>query len=543
MDNKTGKRVAICGVIGVLAVITSGVCLAEVPGRALDGNSREVYDIGGGSNSLEGVIERTLEECRKIPNEIARGDALYEMAKVLVNTGDFDRALQVTLEQSYADFRSLSYIATRQAHLGLLEAARATAYKIDNKHWQQNVLVDVARAYMQAGKSDEALVLLKSAREIATETERIECLANIGLLYAQMNKPDLAREAFRTAVLFRKAQLPSCKPNLIGEAKAFALMAEAGFIEEVIGNVTDSVTLGNVADELIASGRYKEAELISLKCDVGRRAYILSLMAHKQAEENLKESALANLKMVEELISEFFPKDRVASGSYYLEIDIAASYARLGELSEAMRIVESIRSNTDKIGALTGVARWVREDEAEGYKVHLQEALKVANEIPDPYFQSIGLYQLALAHNEQNDSVSARQILKKAAQVTDYGGAIGVLSGIASAQVQVGGVEGARETYARAVGLAKNNATRLEGISNSMARSGLFKEALAVARQVEFESVRRGAYAYIAEHQVRKEGVDRTLMWIANMDDAGERAGALAGLTSGLEQRRENDNE
>jgi hypothetical protein len=76
-----------------------------------------------------------------------------------------------------------------------------------------------------------------------------------------------------------------------------------------------------------------------------------------------------------------------------------------------------------------------------------------------------------------------------------------------------------------------------------MTRSGLFKEALAVAGQVKFESVRQAAYAYIAEYQVSKEGVDRTLMWIANMDDAGERASALFGLTSGLEQRRENDNE
>ena len=408
--------------------------------------------------TLNEVLSRTFQECRGIPEEIAKDNALTELAKAQANMGRCQDAFLIAQEQVWYGYRSFSYISKRQADTGDLKEALITAGRIDdNPYWKQDTIIYIVELLVEKDYPQEALEQLKIARQIASKTKSVQSLGRIGLLYAKLNRMETSREVFSEAVRLKKAELPS-SVMIEDEKSLYALQAEAGFLQEAIENASPpSLYLYQIADHLCSVGKLTEAEIVATNCDAGHHSHALISIAGVHRERHQKDQAILCLQKAEKLFDDIPLKDE---GKDWL-----------------LALIKAIKQQQNKIELIAKAAEYMGKANMEEYKDLLVQARVNVYKLEDTYMQCLNMCHIANAYGNSNDTSAALSILVEAAKM-DSKNSNSILGGIAFAQARFGDRDEARRNYLRYAASHEGTDVRLRGTVFSMVEVGLYKDAI-----------------------------------------------------------------
>lgn len=527
------------------AMLVLGLGLSAQPCARQEANkaARQTAD---DRTELNQLIDRTLVDCRRIPEEVQRGRVLTELVKALTNVGRYGEALKLSQERQYLYWDGLLHLARHQANRGEFKEAGRVVEMLEARHWKIACLWDIAKAYGRQKRTEEAKAILHQAQAILQKSHALMLeelrqsrdFVDLAGLYAEMGDRKRAAEAFSMAVALKKAELRSCFSDFPSIPEQQAL---AGFFEEALKSAEELQLMpGFVSIQIAMKGNHDLAKQAALKCPVPHSIYPLCVIAEQQAKSGKRQEALDTLAEVVDRLGKLEDATVRNMDRRY----VAQAYAVSGEVEKALAIIGQMESPRawDKSNAIRSVAEVIVASAPGKSRELLKEAKKSAVAIEESYTRVDALREIALIENTLGDKAGARQTLSLAGEIAleDVKGAKGnpkMLVVLAWSQAEVGDVDASKKTFTLAVELVDNLADNHEivrDISEYMTRSGLFDMAVDVAKKIPLPSPRQFQYGVVAKGHARSKGVRPVLAWVSRLEDPQERAFALAGLTEGL---------
>jgi len=466
-----------------------------------------------------------------------------------------------------------SEVAIIWAKHGNFDAAIELTQRIDGASERSDALADIAKAFAEQGKTEEAETVMNEALEVARTIEdifwRSSALSGIAKALAEQGKAD---EALEVARRIEDAKWRSSA--LADVAKAFAEQGKTDEAEAVMNETLEvakrienawslSRTLAGIAKTLVKQGKTDEAEAVMNETlevartieDAERRPEALADIAKALAEQGKTDEALEVARTIED--AEQW-SDALA--------DIAKSLAGQGKadeaeavMNEALEVARRIEGVFWRSSALAGITKAFAEqgktDEAE---VVMNETLEVARTIEDVFWRPSALAGIAKAFAEQDKNDEAEVVMNETLEVAKrIEGAWSqslTLAGIAKAFAEQGKTDeveavmnGALEVARRVEDVFRRSLT-LADIARAFAEQGktdeveaVMSEALEVARRIEDASLRSSALAGIAKAFVEQDKADEALEIVRRIEDASLQSSALASIAKAFVEQGKTD--
>ncbi|MCX5332118.1 hypothetical protein [Streptomyces sp. NBC_00140] len=446
-----------------------------------------------------------------------RSIALARYAAVLARLGEFDKSNSLVREALAAAreisqmpdrVRAISCVASLfssdheclEALSGVAEEARS----VDESVAQAKILIEVARAMVKNGQSQEAFRTASDAGEITHSVviadQRVSLFCQISGLMAALGREDLASQAIayagrasfeiHTVERRSRAQLEiSTMLSSIGQHQK-----ALGVAEKMVEGESRSRALACIAGDLARAGDYGRAEtIVRTVADPNQRAQGLAEVAAvaARADRLLHAVNLAHAVMV--------PSWRAQALA-----EIAVVLARMGQRADAERMAieaaETVRNTIEPMKLFRVMA------DVAGAMVdsdHCDQAVQIVNQAVE------------LARTVTESSWLARALSQSA-------------SILARAGNQAHAVLLATEAVEIASGGADNRARALHEAAVALARAGQHESALEVAKGIQDPGWKPIALGEIA-HEIALFGeFDDAFGLAGSIADHGWRARTLA---------------
>jgi tetratricopeptide (TPR) repeat protein len=204
----------------------------------------EASATAGDSAGARQAIDAAVTALREMPDDGTRAGALARIAAAAAAAGDpeaasriFDEALAV----ANAGSQALGWVAEEQAAAGFIDAALATAKRIENRQSQSSALAAVAAAQAAAGNIRAALA---TAATVEDANHQVDALAAIALAQAAAGDVEAARQTSLTALVTAHSIA------ITWEATSyFSAMARAVQVQAAIGEIEAALESVDMAED------------------------------------------------------------------------------------------------------------------------------------------------------------------------------------------------------------------------------------------------------------------------------------------------------
>ena len=269
-----------------------------------------------------------------IEDDAMRSQALENVAIRTAARGDSEAAREIASEVVHPDYVEAA-IAARAAADGDTDTATATIAAIEFSGAKVAAYQEIASSAIGNDRATVAVAFLSDAVVAAAETEheeeKIRSLCNIGSLFVDAGRNDLAAETFL-------------------RAREFA---------QQLDNVHRDNFLSSCAVGLIHSEHLDEADAtMDLISDKTQMASAMLGLARDEWRRNEKEAAFETLDEAYEILCSQHEKETRDSRARNALIGaIAVQYAGFGKTEKAVSIAEEILDTEDQVSALSQIAR------------------------------------------------------------------------------------------------------------------------------------------------------------------------------------------
>ncbi len=419
------------------------------------------------------AARQVLEGLKTIWNASTKTRALTELARVLVEAGEYDGVLKVaeTIKDEQIKARALSRVVQTLMQMGQKERARSVARqvvevvdKIDDEWDKATALSDVAQVLVQAGEYDRALGLAEMIRDRESKAAALNGLAQAAV---KMGEKERARSAARRVLEVAKTVGDSWSKMKAktGAAQVLVRVGEYDQGLKVVEMIRDKGDKARALTELAES---------LLQMGEGARAHSTARRGLKMAEGMIgTEQAKSKAKTVLiQALLQLGEYDEVLEvlGRYYIApkelSDVAQALAQAGESDRALEVVEGIAHGVLKHGVVRVLAELVH----------------------------------ALVQMEQNDlaRTAASWALEVGKKLEHKGIRAEELSGLAEVLVKVRKYDWALEVAER-IRDEEVKAKALSGVGQALVDAGDYDRALEVAETIGHEGVKAEALAELAQ--------------------------------------------
>jgi len=297
--------------------------------------------------SRDRLLTQVAEKCAEIDDEdyaiqLAEAiedqgigaQALERIAVVLAGSGKSERALEIADTMAHPDF-VLTAVAIRRSADGEEAAANETLDLIDFPTARVAALQSIAAAFIEAGKTENAVSALDdaaaSADGIEHEEERIRAMCDIGTLYLAAKRNDRSIETFDRA---------------------------RGYAEE-LDNTHRDLFLGTCSLGFLHAGSTDLAEsTLDLVMDKTQMASALLGFAREAWRLDNKEDAVDSLEEgYAILLSQRDSETRDSRSRNHLLTSFAAQFAGFGKTERALEVARENPDPDERVSGLSQIAQ------------------------------------------------------------------------------------------------------------------------------------------------------------------------------------------
>lgn len=415
---------------------------------------------------IEQTVVRTYDSV-----VLSNSRAVADIGCAYVEMGDFDYALEVanTIESASYQSSVISDIVRKYAEIGqkeqaaklvpqILKTYRTTKWRARDK---SRALVDIAHEYAKNGQEEQAAQLLSqaygTAKSIIEADVKAAVLADIAGKYAKNRQKDqatkLLSQVFETVEPIHTIRLRSnalfevaVKYAEIGEFDQALKTAET--IDHTNYTYLKFDALVKIAREYAKAGDFNQAFLVAQAIDdASDKSEVLVEIAGKCVEVGKK-------KLAAQILSQAYATAQTRSANHARNVlrEIAETYAKLGDLNQALKTVKAMESTEDKaliLAVIAGECVEIGQTEEAGHM--LVQAFERAKTIKDASLDSKVLRTISETAVEAGDFNLALQAVEMMESNDQYSG----LTVIAGKYVQTGQREQALMLLSEAIETAK----------------------------------------------------------------------------------------
>jgi len=340
--------------------------------------------------------------------------------KVIVN-GDIEKAREIAADMMHPDF-VYAGIAVKQAEMGDEPAAFATVGNIEFPGARVLALQNITSANIESGDAEKAIVTLEmaieSSNEIEHDEEKIRSLCDIGNLYVEAGRNDLAVATYDAARTQAELLDNTHRDFFLGSCALGFLHANSSELaESTLDLVTDKTQM---ASALLGFAReyWKKEEKVEAIEALDEAYAILK----SQREKETRDSRARNVLMGS-IATQFagFGKTERAIEIAQENQDIDETMSALSQIAQILTVqhedglareaVNAIPEDSNRLLALLSISDTKnRQGEIEDSIKVLDEASDLAETVPQPAARSSVLNEIAVRYAEYNLPEKARRV-------------------------------------------------------------------------------------------------------------------------------------
>ena len=383
----------------------------------------------GAADSARNTLARFLSVPKKADLTLPRSEALMHVAKAQVKESNPSSALQTTLKIQDLKTRGNALLEIMKAYVrsGDFDSAETTLQLMSDSDKDDALeIVCVARA-----QRDEFELALNTAKRISADWQQKRKVLEIADLAAESGDPADAAATLTAAVeLVQKKETGFSRIDSLGKkldmeklAKVAAKAGQLAVFEDIIEQMEDvdsrDSVLGDLAEELAKAGELSAAKatIERVRDDgyaIGHYCWIARILVKKQDSE----SGATFLGYATETLS-----NQWMSGLSRVLADVTIAHAHfdIGELAKAADLLEEavvesrrLKDESGKATGLLNVAEAWSGREPRRALLLVEEARDAARAISDREDCSRMLSRIAEAAYKSGDPVRARAILTEA---------------------------------------------------------------------------------------------------------------------------------
>lgn len=334
--------------------------------------------------------EYALQLAEAIEDDGMQAQARERIALQKTAKNEFERAFSIAETMEHPDY-AFADIAVHQAAAGDDDNAAQTVNRIEFQNAKVSAWQSIAAAKLQKGETEKAVALLEQALNAAADIEhaeeKIRALIDIGNLFVDAKRGDLAIETF-------------------DQAKSNA---------EKLGNVHRDNLLGNVAHGFVRAGSIDLADrALDLATDKTQIASCLVLFAREYQNKNESADALETLEEAYAVLkSQKDAETRDSRAKFKLISTIAVEFARLEKPERAVEIAQTNPDENEIHSALAQIAQTLA---AQKNDAAARQAIQAIAEDAARMFALIGVSD---AFEQSGERQRAIEYLSEAAHLAE----------------------------------------------------------------------------------------------------------------------------
>lgn len=488
---------------------------------------------------FDSLVDSTLQEIDKQPDNYAKGYGYVELANVMLDQGRQAQALELAKRRQGPYWFIPTEAIKRLAARGEFDAALKLMGTLEDVGHRTGMLVHIAGACLDAKDKRAEEVLDKAMRqELSGRATNEHFLASMGLMYARLGKREKALAAIAPAV--KRLARDRHGMDAINLAEIVFQVRLALSVEEAIAGAgqADSSSLVPVACKLARDGKDELAAKAAAKCHFRSHGiWAMTEVAVIQARAGRRKQALASLDQAKAWLDEIPPDQRTGRELAFFP----AVYEALGQRDQAQEAAEKTRMP----GEWAKLARQAAAADKNLARQYIAKALSLADALPNTNNKALALCDAAVAQMSVGDPNEARRTLARAADLArglaekaPASGCAYLLMEIGSQQRNAGDEEAGMASLRQAVKFHGRNHVALREAVTVLVGERLYAMAVETAATIPLSSPRQVAYQCISRAQGRQGRQEEAFGWIKSIADPQDRAFALSGLSGGLRARR-----
>ncbi len=417
-----GRAEAMTAIVPLYLAVDNVDLAAELANTVDDPFSRDRLLIAVAERSAEiDDVDYALQLADAIEDDGLCAQASERIAlKVIVN-GDIEKAREIAGDIMHPDF-VYAGIAVKQAEMGDETAAFATIADIDFPSARVLALQNIASANIESGDLDKAVVSLgmavESASEIEHDEEKIRSLCDIGNLYVESGRNDLAVATYDAARTQAELLDNTHRDFFLGScALGFIHSNSAELAESTLDLVSDKTQM---ASALLGFARqyWKKEEKVEA-VEALEEAYAI---LKSQREKETRDSRARNVLMGS-IATQFagFGKTERSIEIAQENQDIDETMSALSQIAQILTVqhedelareaIKAIPEDSNRLLALLSISDTKnRQGEIEDSIKVLDEASELAETVPQPAARSSVLNEIAVRYADYDLPEKARRV-------------------------------------------------------------------------------------------------------------------------------------
>lgn len=474
-----------------------------------------------------------------IEDDYASADAFLSVVSELVELGELEHAARVasSIEHPRRRNHALARVVQARKSVGDLHRAYELARSIEHGRRRADLLAEIAVEWAVSGEHERVPDIVASIDEPAL---RLRALVDVAENVAKRGGTSAAHELLDRALAATRTDVDPAAATQVLAAVVPVLTAlgEHGRAEELARAIDEPTArraaLTALASALAANGDHGGAERVANAIDDAQaRARALTGVAWVMVNSGDLERAAHFALLTEETakhITGLSERSDVVAG-------VAAVLARAGEVTDALRLVDSIRSARRQSALLGSVVSALADG---GDHVRAEQ---IAGSISNPGRRDDALCSVVAALSATGEHAEAERVAASIGDATDRGRA---LAGVASALAAVGS-HGRAERVARSIRARAMRAQALVDVARVLVDVGVPEQAVRLLVDAERVASDAGSAStallvqllvVVGEHE-RAEAVASDIESSAERDAAFvdlARAAAMTGGSRRIEQ-------